>query len=86
MPRFDGTGPLGFGPGTGWGLGPCGAGIAWRRGRGFGRRRFFGWPGFYYPEKITKKEELGVLEDEAKVLQEELKEINKRISELKGQR
>ena len=20
MPRFDGTGPLGFGPGTGWGM------------------------------------------------------------------
>jgi hypothetical protein len=26
MPRFDGTGPWGLGPGTGWGMGPCGAG------------------------------------------------------------
>jgi Family of unknown function (DUF5320) len=41
MPGFDRTGPMGQGPGTGWGLGPCGAGR--RRGggqfwgRGFGR-------------------------------------------------
>jgi hypothetical protein len=52
MPRFDGTGPYGAGPGTGWGMGPCGAGM--RRGsggyggRGFGRGgwsrgRFGGW-------------------------------------------
>lgn len=40
MPGFDGTGPWGAGPGTGWGLGPCGAG--WRRGFG----RFRGWWGF----------------------------------------
>jgi len=33
MPGFDGTGPSGQGPGTGWGQGPCGAG---RRG-GFSR-------------------------------------------------
>ena len=32
MPRFDGTGPEGLGAGTGWGLGPCGAGMGWRRG------------------------------------------------------
>lgn len=31
MPRYNGTGPLGFGPGTGWGLGPCGAGMGWGR-------------------------------------------------------
>ena len=30
MPKYNGTGPLGFGPGTGWGLGPCGAGMGWR--------------------------------------------------------
>uniref|UniRef100_A0A7C3UYK3 DUF5320 domain-containing protein n=1 Tax=Desulfobacca acetoxidans TaxID=60893 RepID=A0A7C3UYK3_9BACT len=39
MPGYDGTGPLGAGPGTGWGLGPCGAGR--RRGGGqFWGRRF----------------------------------------------
>jgi hypothetical protein len=89
MPRFDGTGPLGLGPGTGWGLGPCGAGLAWRRGwgRGFGWRRFWRFPWFFsYPERITKKEELEVLVEEAEALKEELKEINKRIAELKGQK
>ena len=53
MPRLDGTGPAGAGPGTGRGLGRCGA--AARRGldsaggvgrggmpRGEGRGRFFG--------------------------------------------
>ncbi len=36
MPRRDGTGPEGKGPGTGRGLGPCGRGDANRRGRGKG--------------------------------------------------
>ena len=47
MPRFDGTGPLGLGPGTGRGLGPClNAGYPapyWGLGRGwfgYGRRWF----------------------------------------------
>lgn len=35
MPRNDATGPWGQGPGTGWGRGPCGAGL--RRGGGRGR-------------------------------------------------
>ncbi len=39
MPGFDGTGPLGQGPGTGRGLGPClNAGVPapyWRAGRGW---------------------------------------------------
>jgi len=43
MPGFDGTGPAGAGPMTGWGMGPCGhgAGAAYARfygrGMGFGR-------------------------------------------------
>jgi hypothetical protein len=37
MPGFDATGPRGQGPGRGWGLGPCGAGL--RRGGGPGRGR-----------------------------------------------
>jgi hypothetical protein len=39
MPGFNRTGPMGQGPGTGRGLGPCGAGT--RRGGGqFGGRGF----------------------------------------------
>jgi hypothetical protein len=90
MPAFDGTGPLGMGPGTGWGMGPCGAGMAWRRGlgrglgygRGFGRR-FWGYP---YQPQITKKEEKKMLEDEVKDLEEELRAIRARLAELKGEK
>lgn len=54
MPRFNGTGPLGAGPGTGWGMGPCGSGMrrgagcygGWGVGRGgWGRGRYGGWGG-----------------------------------------
>jgi hypothetical protein len=83
MPRFDGTGPLGSGPGTGWGRGPCGAGMGWRRGggRGLGRRRFWG----YYPGPApSKKEETEILSEEAEMLEEDLKAIKARLAELKG--
>ena len=81
MPRFDGTGPLGFGPGTGWGMGPCGAGMGWRRGfgRGFGRFWRFG-------SQITKKEEKEMLEEEVGVLEDGLKSIKERLAEIKGQK
>jgi hypothetical protein len=81
MPRFDGTGPLGQGPGTGWGLDPCGAGMGWRRGfgRGFGRFWRFG-------SQITKKEEKEILGEEVGVLEDELKTIKARLAELKGQK
>ncbi|MCK9375581.1 MAG: DUF5320 domain-containing protein [Syntrophobacterales bacterium] len=62
MPGYDGTGPLGAGPGTGRNQGPCGAGRRRRFGRsmgseawGFGRgvydrprwgRRAFGYGPF----------------------------------------
>lgn len=87
MPRFDGTGPLGFGAGTGWGLGPCGAGIGWRRGGGRGRE--FGWRRFrgYYPGPTpTEKEEKELLSEEAAILEEELKAIKARLTKLKGQK
>jgi len=65
MPQLDKTGPMGEGPGTGRGFGPCGAGM--RRGWGcylFGRRRF-----------ISPKNEMAALENEEKILEEELKAI-----------
>lgn len=77
MPGFDGTGPLGYGPRTGRGMGPCGLGLARGRGygRGFGRR-------FYYSP--SKKEEMEILEEDSQVLKEELGAIEDRIKELKG--
>lgn len=98
MPRFDGTGPGGLGPGTGWGLGPCGAGMGWRRGggrgwgrgygRGLGRRGSWGYGPYSYPyqPQITKKEEKEILEEDLTDLEEDLKAIRARLAELKGQK
>jgi hypothetical protein len=54
MPGFDATGPRGQGPGTGWGRGPCGAGLRRGGGRGgglgpgaWGRPRW-GWGAWGY--------------------------------------
>jgi len=90
MPRFDGTGPLGYGAGTGWGMGPCGGGL--RRGRGYGYgygygRRFYPGYGYGYGygygrRFYTKEEESEVLKDEAKDLEEELKAVKGRLTEL----
>jgi len=77
MPRFDKTGPLGYGPGTGWGIGPCGAGMGWVRGfgRGFGRRMFY-----------TKTEETEILKEEVKDLEDELKAMKERLTEIEDQK
>ena len=71
MPRFDGSGPMGYGPMTGRGFGPCGRGFRRGYGRGF------------YPRAPTKAEEKRFLEDEKKALQEDLKQIDAKLRELK---
>lgn len=76
MPRYDGTGPLGFGSGTGWGRGPCGGGMGYGR-RGIGRGQKLGW-GRNYPVFTPSKEE------EKEILKEELEAIKSRLTELKG--
>ena len=77
MPRFDQTGPLGQGPMTGRGLGPCGGGMGFGRGygRGFGCRRFY-----------TQREESEILKDEAEALEQELKAVKERLTELKAKK
>ena len=86
MPRQNGTGPMGYGPGTGRGMGPCGGGMAWGRragGRGFGWRRFWG----YYPApSVNKKEEAEILNEEAQILEDELKAVKARLEEIKNQK
>jgi hypothetical protein len=78
MPRFDGTGPLGYGSMTGRGFGPCGRGLAFRRGfgRGFGR-------GYAEPVILTKEEQKKILESELKEIEAEKQEIEKRLKDLK---
>lgn len=85
MPRFDGTGPLGNSA-FGRGLGPCGSGIAWCKGRNFGRG--FGWMRFAsqnpYPV-ISQKDEMDILTKEAKALEERLSVIKNQLDGLKDQ-
>jgi len=87
MPRFDGTGPMGYGPLTGRGFGPCGRGPGFRRGYGRGFGRGFG---FRYwqtapaePVALAKEEERKILEAELKDIEAEKQEIEKRLRELR---
>jgi len=86
MPGMDGTGPLGQGPLTGRGLGPCGAGAGFRRGfgrgmgRGLGVRRFALVP---QQMELTQANEKKILQEELKEIELEKKEIEKRLKELK---
>ena len=88
MSRFDGTGPMGQGPMTGRGMGPCrgNSPFGWRmgfrkgtgRGMGRGLGRFFGWED--YPQ--TKKDQLKLLKDYKKALEEELEDIKEEEANL----
>lgn len=80
MPRGDATGPMGMGPRTGRGFGPCGLGLGWRKryspGRGMGR--YFGWE---WPQ--TQEDQLKALAEYKKALEEELEDVKKEQSKLK---
>jgi len=73
MPFRDGTGPLGKGPGSGWGLGRCN----WpgRRSQFFGKVGRFG-------DQISSAEEKKLLEEETVLLKKDLSAMEKRIAEL----
>ncbi|MDD4785189.1 MAG: DUF5320 domain-containing protein [Candidatus Shapirobacteria bacterium] len=84
MPNRDRTGPMGMGPLTGRGLGPCGSGLrrglGFGYGRGFGRGlgRFFGWN-----QPQTEAEQKQALVDYRKALEEELEDVKKEENDLK---
>lgn len=61
MPRFDGTGPMGYGPLTGRGFGPC----------NMGRRRFFSKKN----ELSALEEEERMLQEELEAIREEKKAL-----------
>jgi len=86
MPRFDGTGPLGQGPLTGRGLGPCATGKPYglrgtrpRFGISWGRRFW----GNTYQQEVNPKSEKEMLKEESKALEKELEAIKKRLNEIK---
>ena len=76
MPGFNGTGPLGFGPRTGRGMGPCGGGYGCGRGWGRGLGRFFGF------RKWSAEDEKQALEQTENYLKEELKVVQNRLNEI----
>ncbi len=100
MPYFDETGPMGNGPMTGRGLGPCGGGYGRGRGRGRGFGRGFGrafgfgrgwdWPwidyDYYQPtyQQPTKQQETDMLKNYIRDLEEELKAVKKEIQNLQS--
>ena len=95
MPRGDGTGPMGYGPQTGWGTGPCSDNPVpdnWNQmpgrgfGRGFGRRRGFGGG-----RGLGRRAERGgfggqqSLENQRDTLKSQLNDINRRLDEMAAQ-
>ena len=85
MPRQDKTGPMGMGPGTGRGMGPCGKGLdsGLGMGRGYGRA-MCGW--FYRKYQAMPKDErrellkseIEDLKQEMQMVEEELKGLEKK--------
>ncbi len=79
MPGGDGTGPYGKGPLTGRGIGPCGRGLAFRRGfRGFIRQRW------YRDLDLSKEDKKRILEAELQYIQEEIKGLEREKQEIEN--
>jgi len=80
MPRRDGSGPVGMGPKTGRGMGPCGGGAG--QGSGYGRRGIFG-RGFGWFWRVSEKDKnkKEVLKEEAQYLKEDLEKVEKELIE-----
>ena len=70
MPRFNGTGPQGFGAKTGRGLGPCREGIRQGSSRGYGRHGFNGMD-----QNINQQDVLKELENKKRTIFERIKNL-----------
>jgi hypothetical protein len=79
MPFRDGTGPLGKGPGSGWGMGGCNG----RFGRKFHPFSRFGR--FRFRDQLSPAEEKKMLEEETALLKKDLSSMEKRIADLEKQ-
>ena len=78
MPKFDGAGPMGMGPGTGRRFGPFfGFGPAHLHHHNRGLGRYFRWA---WPQ--DRQDQRKVLADYKKALEEELEDVKKEEEEL----
>ena len=98
MPRGDRTGPAGYGPRTGRGMGYC-TGVDWPDaagfGRGFGGRRGWRhwaratgmprWMRFGGDVAPMPVDEVSLLQTEAEQLQAQLDAVQKRLAELNNE-
>lgn len=78
MPAKDGTGPMGQGPKTGRGFGPC----VKVTGRGFGRGIGRGYGPCSDGRTWTAEEEKEHLKETSKWLEQELSAIKERLKEM----
>jgi hypothetical protein len=91
MPGYDRTGPWGYGPMTGRGMGPCGRGsrTGAARGSGRGMGRGFARYGPYSPVPAyepTREQEIADLRAEKELVEKELEEIKSRMKELEKEK
>ena len=98
MPRGDGTGPMGMGPGTGRGFGPCtgyagsvyaGYGPGFGRGRGChriaGATGLPGWQRFGYPDVDAESglaQEKVLLENQVRLLENQLNQVKDQLKKI----
>jgi hypothetical protein len=88
MPGLNQTGPAGYGPGTGRGMGPCGKGMAYGRGLrqgfggNFGRSRGFCRNNFVEPGPLSTEAKKQLLEAELTRIEAEKAEIQRQLTSL----
>ncbi|HET6421932.1 MAG TPA: DUF5320 domain-containing protein [Geobacteraceae bacterium] len=89
MPGGDRTGPLGLGPGTSWGKGPCfgfgSPGFYYGgRGRGFGRG--FGFRHFWGAPPVSPVDEVSLLKSQISAMENALAEARKHLNEIETEK
>jgi len=86
MPGFNRTGPQGYGPMSGRGLGPCGRGLRMGTSRGFGQGmgRSLGHAAHEPTNTLrgTREQEIADLNAEKELMERDLKSVEQRIKEL----
>ena len=90
MPGRNATGPMGQGPLTGRGMGPCGGGAAYGGRIGRGRRMSSGYGmhmgrnqyGYYPQVELSADQQKEMLTNQKAILESELAALQKKLEEL----